>query len=887
MAKGAVLSSLALLQAWQADAGCFGRCIIDGPTSATARSTWLDDLKAEKKKVLKTINYTGGVYDQVSWTQSSWIQPQMHSYDRYFYDPITHTYTVQKFLKDLKDRYGGVDAILMWPTYPNIGVDDRNQFDYFRAMPGGLEGVKNVTDELKASGVRVLWPYNPWDTGTHREPVDDAHTFANLLKQTHADGFNGDTMTSVPKNFWDASKEVDYPLAFEPEGGGIDEELDWATMGWGYWTYPVVPVVDRFKYITSGKFMTNVCDRWAFSKTDNLQMAWFNGDGYESWENVWGTWNGITPYDGEAIRRVATMLRYLGKEGFMHSAEWVPHTAEVWQENIFASKWPVSAKGATAWTIVNRGDANLTVGLHVQGDKHYYDCYHGAEIKVGGGPPAGYDLPAGYNFFRSGNCFKGNGGVEIDSDAMPGTYSVDECAAQCNALANCSCVTYEASSQQCWRRAKCEPAQFKTDSRFDTYLKAQGYTTYTSLNAFHGHGAVDIDTNATAVIDAAACMKRCDDDKDCGCVTMTSDFKKCWKRKSCQPTGFEKATKYVVYVNEARVTRPPAPVSSPNVTFSVEAHGFGCIMETNTSADAGLTDFLKTMQGMTQRSLYSYSAVWKYLQQKMVDIPKTKASRSAPAGKVLVRKSNFTFVSTSVVIEGDDAHGVDLQFPWEAHPAREHNHVLEVGPFFIDKYPVTTANYSAYLKATGFKPRDAYRWLKNWNGSDTPPASMLDTPVTYVSLSEARAYCSWAGARLPHVYEWQYAAQGTDGRKFPWGNTDDRSRYPKEQTGTVCHGPEPVTAHSPAGDSPFGVSDLIGNVWQFTDEFQDDHTRSAVLMGGSNYRPSGSHWYFPQAKQLTQHQKHMIMDDTYERAGTIGFRCVVDAADDMGTPIVV
>jgi len=78
--------------------------------------------------------------------------------------------------------------------------------------------------------------------------------------------------------------------------------------------------------------MTNICNRWAFAKTNDLQSAWFNGAGYESWENVWGTWNGITPRDGEAIRRVATMLRFFGgkttgkaSEDFLHSPEWEPH----------------------------------------------------------------------------------------------------------------------------------------------------------------------------------------------------------------------------------------------------------------------------------------------------------------------------------------------------------------------------------------------------------------------------------------------------------------------------------------------------------------------------------------------------------------------------------
>lgn len=208
--------------------------------------------------------------------------------------------------------------------------------------------------------------------------------------------------------------------------------------------------------------------------------------------------------------------------------------------------------------------------------------------------------------------------------------------------------------------------------------------------------------------------------------------------------------------------------------------------------------------------------------------------------------------------------------------------------FYIDKYPVTTTNYSAYLQATGFEPLDPYNWLKNWDGSLTPPTEIADVPVTYVSLKEAREYCAWAngGSRLPHTYEWQYAAQGTDRRTFPWGPQNNASKYPQQQNGTKCLGPEPVTAHAPDGDSPFGVSDLVGNVWQYTTEFQDDHTRAVILRGGSNYRPLGSSWYFPQAKELNRHEKYFLMDDRYDRAGTIGFRCVLDATADEDVVLV-
>jgi formylglycine-generating enzyme required for sulfatase activity len=89
--------------------------------------------------------------------------------------------------------------------------------------------------------------------------------------------------------------------------------------------------------------------------------------------------------------------------------------------------------------------------------------------------------------------------------------------------------------------------------------------------------------------------------------------------------------------------------------------------------------------------------------------------------------------------------------------------------------------------------------------------------------------------------------------------------------------PDDVDAQ-PAGASVFGVLDLVGNVWQWTDEFTDEHTRAAILRGGSSYQPQTSHWYFPQAHRLDQHGKYLLMAPSKDRAGTVGFRCVVDAA---------
>jgi len=92
----------------------------------------------------------------------------------------------------------------------------------------------------------------------------------------------------------------------------------------------------------------------------------------------------------------------------------------------------------------------------------------------------------------------------------------------------------------------------------------------------------------------------------------------------------------------------------------------------------------------------------------------------------------------------------------------------------------------------------------------------------------------------------------------------------------VTGAPADVDSH-PAGASPFGVEDLVGNVWQWTDEWGDEHTRSAILRGGSHYQPQGSHWYFPQAYKLNEHGKLLLMAPSKDRSGGLGFRCAQDA----------
>merc|ERR1719163_1141718 len=100
--------------------------MFDAPLDVQSQATWLAGLSSWRDSVLSNISFTGDVYHNpaVNWTRTSYVEPQVHPYDMYLYDPVRHEYTVDKYLDDVKKRYGGIDSVLLWPTYPNIGIDD-------------------------------------------------------------------------------------------------------------------------------------------------------------------------------------------------------------------------------------------------------------------------------------------------------------------------------------------------------------------------------------------------------------------------------------------------------------------------------------------------------------------------------------------------------------------------------------------------------------------------------------------------------------------------------------------------------------------------------------------------------------------------------------------
>jgi gamma-glutamyl hercynylcysteine S-oxide synthase len=205
------------------------------------------------------------------------------------------------------------------------------------------------------------------------------------------------------------------------------------------------------------------------------------------------------------------------------------------------------------------------------------------------------------------------------------------------------------------------------------------------------------------------------------------------------------------------------------------------------------------------------------------------------------------------------------------YPAKDETVKVNVDSYLIDRYPVTNSQFYDFLITSGYVPEDTTNFLKHWeNGMFRQGQEKY--PVVYVCYEDMEAYAKWAGKRLPTEAEWQMAAQGTDGRKWPWGN---------EFRGTWCNNafdrPTPVDAFS-KGASPYGVIDMVGNVWQMTgDKYFNGINYLTVIRGGSYYMPESSSWYIQGGPQsLDRNQIMLMVSPGFDRSATVGFRCVKD-----------
>ena len=334
----------------------------------------------------------------------------------------------------------------------------------------------------------------------------------------------------------------------------------------------------------------------------------------------------------------------------------------------------------------------------------------------------------------------------------------------------------------------------------------------------------------------------------------------------------------------------------------IEPYGFAAILALDGEPDIALQTLLSRQRGQSVKRLADYRDEYVPPPPPTLRFAErtTPVSESAPLQNMFripavddwVMRISHNLGEGACFPDDDGADWSRRQyFMYDDNDhARNINHEIRVPhltAFFMDEFLVNKLQYQRFLEASGYQPRDPANFLKDWDWTDPKhpkaPAGNENHPVVWVDLDDAREYARWAGKRLPTEEEWQYAAGGHDDLRYPWGN-----RWQADSANDGGRATTPIDAF-PQGKSPFGLYDMSGNVWEWTESERDDGNRYALLRGGSFYQVGGSGWYFDRylsmqlglgersARPVGYHAKLFLMSPGMDRKATIGFRCVMDA----------
>jgi formylglycine-generating enzyme required for sulfatase activity len=233
----------------------------------------------------------------------------------------------------------------------------------------------------------------------------------------------------------------------------------------------------------------------------------------------------------------------------------------------------------------------------------------------------------------------------------------------------------------------------------------------------------------------------------------------------------------------------------------------------------------------------------------------------APDGMVLIPAGEFLMGTEDGLPDARPVHRVVLSSYW------------------IDAYEVTNEQYRRCVKSGVCAPP------KDRSAFDD--AQQANHPVTNVTWSQARAFCQWNEKRLPTEAEWEKAARGTDGRRYPWGDAQgvidaivkQRTHNGEGRGGSV--GVMPVGSF-PQAASPYGVHELVGNVWEWVKDWyaEDFYATTPVHdpqgpLGGTFRVLRGGNWG---ENPLTLHAGHRGWDEMTYWGPALGFRCAADAS---------
>ncbi|MFN8353624.1 MAG: SUMF1/EgtB/PvdO family nonheme iron enzyme [Spirosomataceae bacterium] len=688
----------------------------------------------------------------LQWIRDAYVMHLVMAWDNWFYDYRDGKYHLTEFGQKGKKLYGGDDVIGIWPTWPTLGLDPRNQWDLFKDLPGGLPRLKSLANELRQQNTKFFICYNPWDESTQYQggskegQAGHLSGMAQLIRDTDANGVVLDTKGSSSGALQAAADQVKAGVVMYSEGMAVPKDMPGIVSGRVHNALYYPPLLNLNKFMKPEFAIFRVAELYLEPIRREFATSFFNGYGTEL--NVFR--------NGKPAEWMDEQYRYLGKTSrilrenaaLFQQKSYTPLITTT-QDNIFVNHWPGDGSHSKQlWTIFS------TI-------------------------PHGFKEPL------------------FEIKPTEGTHFVDV-----------------------WHHKELQPVL----QGGHYYIEAETATFDQKWLGTNNEGEVDCIVQLPNLLKVSLKMH-----EDVLSVTTDKGTIRIW-------AGVPDYAK--------------TPLELPAGTHLIKL-----IEKFGTYEGRFVIQVIDNKTLLDERVVEIKPGTARLISK----VQKTSISPTSPQGMVLVPAGNYTFKTT----QGDD---------WVFYPDGQNNQTYQFKPFYIDQNLVTNADFSRFLAATRYKPSDSANFLKHWQNGKIP-TGLENHPVVYISYEDAQAYARWAGKRLPTETEWQYAAQYPDNRAYPWGMQFDSTRC------NAGNGHTDAIGTYPKGANQLTMNDLVGNVWQLTNDlYQNGSYTFIMLKGGSHFKPTASWWYVQGGPQKLTHRQHLLrVSQGFERNATVGFRCVKDA----------
>jgi len=729
------------------------RCKTDVfPGGSVTWTIWTDNFHGEWQNGLKLMFQKRWLFDlekfdntlferpDLQWIKHDYLMTLQMAWGHEYYDPISKKYTLSTFLEKGKKLMGGYDVYSIWPTWPRLGVDQRNQWDLYEDLPGGLNKMKELAGMFQKDGTKFFIAFNPWDQSTREE--NPYKGMARLIKSTNADGVVLDTKGSSSFELQHAADSVRPGVIMYSEGMAVTKDMPGIISGRVHDAIYMPPPLNLNKLIKPDFAIFRVCQLSQGRIHREANISLFNGYGVE-----------LNTYYPGRPEWMEQELIYLGKivkilrenSGPFNSYSWTPLIPTL-KDSIWVNEFPSENK--TIYTVYSL----ISEGFN--------------------GPLFSYQTPAGFHAVS----------LWHHEELIPDTLGK-----------RLFFPVNTAAFDQAWLNSRQE-SNIDVIATFPPLLKTKLIIDSLFIQSV---GGIKI------VVSAG-----------------NPDYQ-------CQKLELQ-------------------PAKQKIKLYEYFGRYQGKIIVQLFGADNEILD---------ENIVYLEPSTSILISK----LERTEAVSNTLAGMKEIPAGTFVF----------DASNPD---PFIPYPSNSESDTLHMYRFFMDEFPVTNQDFGKFLLKSKYLPSDTTNFLKHWEKGSIPKGKE-NYPVVYVSLEDAKAYCTAQGKRLPTEAEWQYVAQSNDGRKWPWGNDFDS---------TLCNnatGNSTPVDQFPKGKSPYGVKDLVGNVWQLTQDVYDDGSYYySIMKGGSFYKPTSSWWYVQGGPQPVTHQQMLLLvSPGFDRNSTVGFRCVKDS----------